>query len=240
MSYGNKPYEMIQSPMLATLRGAMRSDPLAAYVVLMVSDIGHESPSFERDGWQLLQILAKNGPVESVLKTSNEILLSFAQTDGITFTQSHRFNEYFGGFFSSRYRSLDVRPSHGFLYQISHEVLRNREFYILFRSWDWSLSGIIVVFWVKAIIADKSWAYHRSSLRFLDLICELALVFGYSHFIRNELSEEFERMIAANKSQEQPTGYSLLRPVGIVYSVANTLIDRYSSFPSLGILIAML
>ncbi|KAI8852712.1 hypothetical protein BC829DRAFT_440570 [Chytridium lagenaria] len=82
-SDGTRPFESLESSTIATLRGAMKTNALAAYTVMMISELGYNFNLFEKEGWPLLHLLAEGGFVKPVLRVINDIMFSFAKTHGI-------------------------------------------------------------------------------------------------------------------------------------------------------------
>ena len=73
-----KPFLPLESAILSTLRGAMKSDSLCAYFMLLISDIGHQYHMFEMFGLDLLLVLCQSGKWEGLMSVMFLVLPTFS------------------------------------------------------------------------------------------------------------------------------------------------------------------
>ncbi|KAJ3279451.1 Ectopic P granules protein 5, partial [Borealophlyctis nickersoniae] len=249
LANGEKPFEALANPSLATLRGAMRSNAMAAYVVLMMSDVGHHYHIFQQDGWPLLQVIADDGRPEAVLRVATELFPTFGSTYGVESIYSNEFRRFFGNFFRNSFfisqargvRSNATDQNSGNISQESkptaYEPLEKYMRPLLMVSDPLSSvhdENVALNFWLHAVFADRDWPYNRTILRVLDMICEYSFIAGSHQMVLSALAEEYRLLIAAYKSNsESSLKLSLRKPLESVYSVASAVETLYLGFPTL-------
>ncbi|KAJ3196384.1 hypothetical protein HK101_009095 [Irineochytrium annulatum] len=246
---GEKPFEPLDSPSLATLRGAMRSSSLAAYLILMMSELGHDFYLFEKDGWALLTVILDGQRSEAVIGVVGEVIIAFARSHGERLLESPNFTKFFTAFYRSRIPLTAMKwagtEESAFANGVTQDrtdqndpdgVFRNQ--LLLGISDDVVLSegGLDIpgIVWLRTIFGDRDWTSNRLSMRFVDLICEVGLLWGFYGAVREEFTREYKRIWAAYATNQQSASrISLMNPVESVYSLALTMSDMYNGHPTL-------
>ncbi|KAI9209867.1 uncharacterized protein BJ171DRAFT_485419 [Polychytrium aggregatum] len=253
---GERPFEPLNSPSLATLRGAMKTNSLAAYIVLMISELGHHYDEFRREGWPLLDLVVEHGRPEAVVDVVNCLFDTFYSTHGPSITTDESFIRFFGGtsrtqgFFRQRLELKAPRETTRYplipaeaLTDFDADVykLLTQHFGILippgvdsfFGDAETTLRCVYV--WVMAVFADPEWYTSRSSCRFLDMICEVAFAYRYDSIVRPMLAEEYGRVVKQHlQLKSSSTAASFANPVGSAYNFASAAVESlYASYPSL-------
>ncbi|TPX40732.1 hypothetical protein SeLEV6574_g06442, partial [Synchytrium endobioticum] len=230
---GFRPFEPLDSPYLATHRGAIKTSALAAYIVLAVSEIGHRWEVFSKDGWTLLSVLVSCGRAEPILKVASDFFVTFAASRGETVFDDAEFLKFFGNFFKSytakgEKADADAR-------QILDQFFRrvgpnNKPPYWQVIS-DTTDPTILVRFWMRAIFADRDWIYNRSSLRLLDVMCKASFAFGHHQHVQAMLSDEYSRL--SNTYSTVASAASKMSPWYPVQSAKAVAEAVYLGYPSL-------
>ncbi|ORY48609.1 hypothetical protein BCR33DRAFT_40087 [Rhizoclosmatium globosum] len=212
----NKPFEVLESAQLATLRGVMKTKSLAAFTLLMISDVGHSIAAFERDGWSMMQLLLDEGRYEAVTCVVNELFLAFAFTEGFEFTGTKSFTTFFTSFLKACPRSLFSPSKLGLNFGHSNTVATVQWFLL----------------WSRVAFADTDWIHNRTCLQLLDSLAQISVINDQYHILTNEFQREYARLIAL---YQRFTSHSMsfLNPVESLYTVANTIGEYLSSYPTL-------
>ncbi|KAJ3207928.1 hypothetical protein HDU67_007123 [Dinochytrium kinnereticum] len=236
---GTRPYESLESSTIATLRGAMKTNALAAYSVVMISEMGYNFNLFEKEGWSLLQLLAEGGFVKATLKVIVEVMFSFAKTHGIGVLNNSKFSNFFSSFYRNRFRLGPLKTNYK-SDVVSDE--KNTDFEILKICLSDITSSylpqsdreLILIVLLKTVFSDPEWMGYRSSVRLVDILVEISIALGRPALIQTELGREYSRLIALYTSNQNSSArFSILHPVESVKSLASTIGDMYYGYPSL-------
>ncbi|KAI8614314.1 hypothetical protein BC830DRAFT_1128093 [Chytriomyces sp. MP71] len=214
----SRPFEILESAQLATLKGAMQTKSLAAYVLLMISEVGY-SPTlvFEREGWTMMQMLLNDGQVEAIIHIVNDVFLNFVTSDGLAITTNPPFLAFFTSFMKSSSKS--------------HFLAR-----LLMKHATWNPeagpSGDWLLLWVRVAFADPDWTINRNCIQLLDSVCQIALLHDLWRPVCIEFKNEYIRLVSKYK---KPSGYamSIFNPVDSLKNAASTIGDYLSSYPTL-------
>ncbi|KAJ3394088.1 hypothetical protein HDU84_000116 [Entophlyctis sp. JEL0112] len=214
----SKPFETLESAQLATLRGAMKTESLAAYILLMVSDIGHSVIAFEKDGWAIMQLLLDDKRWESIINVINSLFLSFVSTEGFEFISSKRFATFFSVF----------------LKQCKRELISLSSLCEGTSSMDIESCVRFMTLWTRISFIDPYWMNNRVCLQLLDTIAQFAMENGICSRMCDELQREYVRLIELRKLGSSHGGeMSFLHPIETLHVVASTIGDYLSSYPTL-------
>ncbi|KAI8918697.1 hypothetical protein BC831DRAFT_482891 [Entophlyctis helioformis] len=219
----DRPFESLSSPMIATLFAYAESNAFAAYIVLLVSELGHHHRPFETRGWPLLFVLLNKGPPAAFLHAAFTLLQTFV---------GRMVWQLFAGFFRSR-PTLDessLTDPDNKAGQFIFDTLR------LGAAADTSEpdSRFAASFWLKAAFADKDWMHIPVTLAILDAMCELYIRAGRHSMLHGPLVAEYHSMLAGYyANQSSAFRFSYTRPVESILSLATTIEYLGSSFPTL-------
>ncbi|KAI9344280.1 hypothetical protein BDR26DRAFT_857531 [Obelidium mucronatum] len=176
----SRPFEVLESAQLATLRGAMKTKSLAAYTLLMISDVGHSMAAFERDGWTIVCIV-------------NELFLTFVSTEVLS---PSKLTKHVG-------TSNSVATVQWFL------------------------------LWTRIAFSDVDWMYNRTCLQLLDSLSQISMLYDQYHVLVAEFQREYVRLIGVHTKPSRYNNMSLFHPVESLYTVAHTIGDYLSTYPTL-------
>ncbi|KAI8801743.1 hypothetical protein BJ742DRAFT_859006 [Cladochytrium replicatum] len=246
---GGKPFEPLISPSLTTMRGAMMSDALAAYLMLMVSEIGHHYHVFYETGWELLKVLVAQDAAGVVIKVVMELFPTFIVNHGEAVLIDPSFRNFFITFFKhgdipsspTQRESLDVQAvGIGKLAKVqwlgrdlsalvdmhlSKEIVKDSD----------SIRGAIGLrIWLRIVSSSETWVYNRRVLKIVDTLCEASFICGFRDTIRTFLSAEYDRMIQQYAQKvEQSSRIRIIAPIENIYSLRTSVENYYYGYPSL-------
>ncbi|KAJ3128679.1 hypothetical protein HK100_009052 [Physocladia obscura] len=207
----NKPFEALESAQLATLAGALKTSSLAAYTLLMISDVGHSTVAFEKDGWDMMRLLLDDKRIDAIIFVVNSMILSFVQTEGSQFILSAAFVSYFGSFIKSCNKSMISNVGKNFAENTAAQFFS---------------------VWSKIAFSDSDWFNNRISIYLLDTICQIAIFRNNHNIMCSELQQEYSRMLENNRKPSQ-YNVSLFHPVESMYTVASSFGNYFGSYPTL-------
>ncbi|TPX33744.1 hypothetical protein SmJEL517_g03478 [Synchytrium microbalum] len=234
---GFRPFEPLDSPYLATHRGAMKSSALAAYIVLAVSEVGHRWEVFSNNGWNLLNTLASSGRTEPVLKVASDLFVTFMASRGETVLEDAESSKFFGNFFKNYKMKGEVGDADA--RQLLEHFIRTIGPNKSLPYWQIASGGAtdrlsLTRFWMRAIFADRDWVYNRSSLRLLDILCESAFAFSHDQYVRGVFAEEYGRLCSSYSTMAGATSrVSAWHPVESAKALAEAAEAAYHGYPSL-------
>ncbi|KAJ3105254.1 Ectopic P granules protein 5 [Phlyctochytrium planicorne] len=237
---GIKPYESLESTTLATLRGAMKTNPLAAYCVLMISEVGYIHYLFEREGWTLLQLLAEGNFHSAIIKAIVEVLFNFAKTLGIEVLGSPGFTQFFSQFYRNKLRlpSLQVKYATDTVEEklspADSEIWRLFVTDICSPDVPQPDKELLLAVFLKTLFADADWVTCRNSIRLVDSVAEIAVLNGHLPLLLQELKQEYRRLLSLHESsQSSASRFSLLNPLESAKSLVATIGELYNGYPTL-------
>jgi hypothetical protein len=233
-------------------------NPLAAYVILMVSEIGHSLQTFNNnngEGWRLLRVLMNGGKFDQVIRVTLEIMPTFLRSSqhqyGDSFInpqilEEENFALFWREFWSRvalspRTLSVSTSSSNSSLtspISVDFKNVFSVSLRTLFAAEQQSERDVYVVFWIACACSDPSaaWMSSRSRVRILDMLFEISL----SSFHQNRVyGSSFEKTLWEISSerlsleyQKLLEGYAKLNPSS---SSAYSVIGRIagSGYPSL-------
>ncbi|KAJ3073389.1 hypothetical protein HDU98_001680 [Podochytrium sp. JEL0797] len=213
----SKPFESLESAQLATLRGAMKSKSLVAYTLLMISDVGHSMAAFEKDGWVLLQVLLDDGRYDSVVCVVNELFLAFAVTEGLGFASTKICADSFTSFTKSCPKTALTPDKLGKNFGRSNGIACVQWFLL----------------WLRVAFSDPEWTHNRSCVQLLDSLSQISLLDDQYHLLCTEFQREYVSLVSLYQRPSAYNNMSLFHPVESFYTVANTIGDYLSSYPTL-------
>ncbi|KAJ3228116.1 Ectopic P granules protein 5 [Chytriomyces hyalinus] len=212
-----RPFEVLESAQLATLRGAMKSKSLAAFTLLMISDVGHSVAAFEKDGWAMMQILLDDGRYEAIVCVVNTLLASFVQTEGINFASGQIFSTFFATFMKSSSR-IKLTPT---VLQKGTSVGYEAP------------APYWILLWIRVAFADSDWMHNRSSVQLLDSLSKIAILYDQWHIVCASLRSEYTRLLLTLKKPANAYAMSAFAPMDSLKAVATSIGDYLSLYPTL-------
>ncbi|KAH6577454.1 hypothetical protein BASA62_000881 [Batrachochytrium salamandrivorans] len=228
----DRPYEPLDSPLMSSLLAHSKYDALAAFVLMLVSDIGHHYSQFELHGWSLLAIILEKGPIHSFLQASYLVMRLFVANKAVTLLETAEFGKLFKGVYRTAVAAdpISLRDSNNTIGRFIVSTLREatdsgaQETHAKFAA----------EFWLQTVFVDKEWSHCPSALAVLDLVCEFYIVAGKSHILHKVFTGEYHTLLAVyHKNQSNSFKFSYSHPVESIYSLANTIEYLGSIYPTL-------
>ena len=225
-----RPFESLETPSLANLRANADTHAISAYIVLLVSEIGHDYRYFETSGWKLLGIIQQTAPAENFLHLSFCLFETFAGGMGIQIFDTREYSTLFKGYFGRNMpNSIEALANHSVLRMFEKTLVsctKLNETDHLFVS----------NYWFNAIFEDKSWHSSTCSLFFLDRLCETFIISGMVAKLMPALKNEYQKMLVEfQKKVEKFSKISYAHPLESIYTLASTISHESIKpvFPSL-------
>ncbi|KAJ3040238.1 Ectopic P granules protein 5 [Rhizophlyctis rosea] len=233
-----KPFEPLATPALATLRGAMRSHAMAAYVVLMVSEIGHHYHMFKTEGWYLLRVIKEDGRSGAALRSAVELFPTFAKMYGVGCLDEEEFGRFFSGFFKGGFQEMEGKGGEGEDGQQQDGGTRKGGVISFLRPLIPSdlrpIDDVVLRFWLKALFANEFWNFNPVAISFLDSICQICFAHGQMAVISNALQAEYGRMLDCFQTEgKAPLRLQITHPIATSYSVASAVKPMFQGYPTL-------
>jgi hypothetical protein len=155
---GEAPFESLGSANLSTIRSQGTSNPLAAYIMLMLSEIGHSFGLFQeqKQGWILLNVIQSSGRYLSLLKATFLLFKTFYSTIGPSVLDSPDF-EYLYESVLKNMDNTNISSIHCFVRKTIAESISNS-------SYMNNSVAYCVKFWTAIVFANKGWMYSKYCL----------------------------------------------------------------------------
>jgi hypothetical protein len=174
-----------------------------------------------------MNCISDAGRQKAVVSVVNEVLLEFVRIYGIGICETNEFGKFFSAFCKSRLNVKFHRLEAG--KNVDHDAS-----IILSSSMEWSYSSLPLYLWTKILLTDKDWLSNKSVLHIMDLICKIAFLYQYDNLIRQELAISYRHAVNVFiQNTKSSSKFSLRDTVGTVVSMASSITEIYSSFPSL-------
>ena len=181
-SWAIKPFEHSDSPVLITVKGFAQSNPVAAYGILSLSEIGQNFDLFKKEGWNLLKVLLDSNEPKGFLDCSFNLFCSFAQTE----KDLYQFPEVFS-LFGTFWKNFGSNTK-----TIDECIVRCLE--------RGNFSAASVHFWDQLVLFDNMWTSSTQRQRLLDQLIPLVLEFTSVNEILKDLNIKYKELFFRNGS----------------------------------------
>lgn len=220
------PFEAMDSATLATLRGNATTDPLAAYVILMMSELGHRYSAFREHGWPLLRLLSQNGHIKALLKTVYELFSTYTISIGRSAFETAEFLSLFESFWKINTSDKNYEEIKTFIdwtlsdkYRISQSDSQNEYF---------------IIFWTHVVFSNRGWTTSKNCILVLEHISRVCFELGYLEILTDSFATEYRKIFEGFKPSHT---YSASFPssIKIIYGFAAGAIETFigPQFPTL-------
>jgi hypothetical protein len=198
---GEAPFEALESANLSTIRLQGTLNPLAAYIMLMLSEIGHSFGSFQdqKQGWILLRVIQCSGRYLALLNATFLLFKTFYSTIGPSVIDSVEFESLFESFWKNMDKT-SISSIHSFVRKTIAESISNSSY--LNNSVAYCFN-----FWSSIAFANKGWMHSKYCLSTLNLISQLALENNRCGYVVTLLSHEYQKLITSYSTQESSGGF---------------------------------
>ncbi|KAJ3120316.1 Ectopic P granules protein 5 [Nowakowskiella sp. JEL0407] len=208
-----RPFLPLEAPLLSTLRGAVNDDPLAAYVLIMVTELGHNPRIFDSKTWPLLNsLLAGLAQKKPALKVMTEIFPSMIDETSEDEWFSSKNWKVFCGRLHGKVDVDTMNPTSDCnLYKILGECVRDYCGESLASSQSLPILKTVktvVKCWIRFALFDETGGFlilPLSTLRTLDAICDAANNVGgqFKSIVFEELLNSYQSILNRWETQQQ-------------------------------------
>nr|KAJ3421393.1 hypothetical protein HK105_003672 [Polyrhizophydium stewartii] len=228
----DRPYESLDSPSIAALFAHAETSPLAAYVVALVSEIGHQHRQFETRGWKLLANILAKGPPAAFLHAAYLLMHNFVAGMGMEYLECTDFVRLFKGVYRTKIvvDEAGLRDPSSELAVLIMSLMRRAA-----SSDSPDLDAQFAAqFWLRTVLVDKDWQHSITGLAVLDALCETFVKAGRHTMLHGALIAEYHSMLALyHTNQSNSFKFSYTRPVESIYSLATTIEHLATAYPTL-------
>lgn len=168
------------SPALSTIKGYSHSDPISAFTLLLISEVGHRFDLFDLHGWSLLQVLLQSGSIGPLLKASFEIFRNFV----LNTTPDLFSKKAFRQMALQLCKAFDIGLKKMDIVGCIRRTLQNPE--------DFHFA---IKFWCSLFFADHDWMQSRPIMELLDELCQLVYATQYSSELLSIFSVQYRSLL---------------------------------------------
>jgi hypothetical protein len=229
LSAGDAPFESIDSATLSTLRGHANNNPLAAYTMLLMSELGHRFGSFneQKMGWSLLQVLLKTGHYRAFLKTIYQLFHTYYATFGPSVFESDDFKELLASFWKqiTNQNFLEVSD------MLTMGLADRRDD---FRMNETSIQYCLC-FWTSAAFSNRNWSTSRNCLHALEMLVQPYFENGCQPLLLDTFGKEYQKQVNAHQLEQAMKAPTFASPLKVIYGLALGAVGHFTnpSFPTL-------
>ncbi|KAJ3252035.1 hypothetical protein HK103_001872 [Boothiomyces macroporosus] len=222
-----KPFEGWESSVMATIRAHSQTEALAAYSLLLVSEVGHRLDLFEAGGWQLLNLLLDKGHYAPFVKAAYQTFQTIVRlSSGILSTANAK--KVFTKFWNSSISNTDKTW-----------ILEYLPKTLILPEQDSRYSPATI--WCSFVFCNSEWRTNKFGLQLLDVLCKQCISLNCPDDLLALLNTQYKNLIFAGQaSNTLGKDYQLtrVRPIDTLYRfAANQLYQKfgasYFTFPSL-------
>jgi hypothetical protein len=208
------PFESVDSPTLSTIKSQLNSYSLAAFSMLLLSEIGHDVVLFNATGWTMLKLILEKRDFVGLFKCSFEIFQTFTLKDIGSVFGTEQFTLLFASFWST-ITEVDVQS----LVPLMKSLLERNHYSIY-----------SIKFFASVCFTLPDWKNCRECLYILDALSTTVLSYVNVRQLLTEMNLEYKKMMFKNS---QSTQIAVRSPIDFI--IGRFLKPRPSSieFPSL-------
>ncbi|KAJ1565579.1 hypothetical protein HK096_001809, partial [Nowakowskiella sp. JEL0078] len=233
-----RPFLPLDTPMLATLRGAMNTDALAAYVLIMISELGHHLPTFQSITWPLLtSVLSTYTARPAALRIMTDVFPSLLRDCGKIW-----FDDVHWKTFAEKLRpNPDVSTN---IYRHLGNAVRDyAEWRLRGKSTEIDVDDVLTI-WIRALVSADVWIFDVATVKAVDAVVEVSAVVGgtIANVVRRELKLELKRLVERWYERESKESlaknawdavWGIEGPSLVIRSLTDSLISSVGVVPSL-------
>ncbi|KAJ3317662.1 hypothetical protein HDV06_001319 [Boothiomyces sp. JEL0866] len=222
-----KPFEGWESSIMATIRAHSQTEALAAYSLLLVSEVGHRLDLFEAGGWQLLNSLVDKGHYAPFIKASYQTFQTVLRlSNGILNTSNAK--KLFTKFWNSSVPAVEKSWILDYLPKTLNEAEQDSRY---------SPSTL----WCSFVFCNSSWRTNSFALQIMDVLSKNCIAMNCPDDLLTLLNIQYKNLIfsgQANNSLGKDYQLTRVRPIDTLYRfAANQIYQKfgasYLTFPSL-------
>ncbi|KAJ3302970.1 Ectopic P granules protein 5 [Kappamyces sp. JEL0829] len=215
LSSGLQPFESWDSVSLATLKGFATTDAMAAYAVLILSEIGHRFDLFDGSGWEILEVVLASGQIDAFLSASYNIFRTISQPNNPNIFASVRYRSLVSAFWKSKTLADQMPAVLRYLAKTLEEA-GARHVDVVFA----------VKFWCNLVFAVDDWTSSRMHLELLDCLASCCFTLPEIDEVLAQLNHRYRSMIFSYSAPRQDTHYV---PAKVFQMIGVRASDRFPS-----------
>ncbi|KAI8901973.1 hypothetical protein BC833DRAFT_575226 [Globomyces pollinis-pini] len=218
------PYIPWEDSSLATLRGQSQSQPMAAYAIMMISEVGHRYDLFDTHGWVILGTLLENGYVEALLRTSYEVFRTFTISRTMDIMKTDAFQKLFNGCFSYA-TTTELELAHSFLADTLTKAISKSQVDEI----KYSIS-----FWCSIVFSNPNWFTNVKCVEMVDVMSRVLYSNKGAYFLLQELNTEYRKLVFTSNGSHSPNALQVatISPLSTIYKFASQQLYEKIGFTS--------
>jgi hypothetical protein len=178
-------FEHWDSVSLSTLKAYSASDPMSAYTILVISEIGHRFDLFDDKGWELLEVLIATGHFIPFLLASFDIFRTFVQVDP---SPNILVSEGFRRVMNAFWKTGSLNSSWNLIQSFIEESMTT--------SFKSVKDGQFVIkFWCNVIFSSSDWISSRLPLEMLNKVCQVSAFSSFTDELLSQLSAQYRTLL---------------------------------------------
>jgi hypothetical protein len=194
-----RPFETIDCPALSTLRGQLKSSSLAAYTMLMLSELGHRFDLFNENGWELLILLLTQKQYLGFVNLAFEVFQTFS-AQGEKVFETPELKMLFSVFWKTiNDRDLDL------VLELMSKLVKNN-----------SYSIFAIRFFGQLGFGKHEWFKSSLNLKLINELCLLAVGFVNIKQLLVDMNSEYKTLMFSTQPV-QGNQISVRSPVVFLY-----------------------
>ncbi|KAJ3269380.1 hypothetical protein HDV01_001455 [Terramyces sp. JEL0728] len=222
-----KPFEGWESSIMATIRAHSQTEALAAYSVLLVSEIGHRLDLFEASGWQLLTLLIDRSHYAPFIKAAFQTFQTIVRLSSNIFSAANA-KKIFTKFWNSNIPKTEK----SWILEYLPKTMKIAE-----QDSRYSPTSI----WCSFVFCNPDWRTNRFGLQVLDTLSKHCITLNCADELLSLFNVQYKNLIfSSHANNSLGKDYQLTRasPINTLYKfAANQLYQKfgasYFTFPSL-------
>ena len=179
-SWAIKPFENSDSSVLITVKGFAQSNPLAAYLILHLSEIGQNYEIFKKEGFRLLKLILESRETIGFLDCAFSLFSNFSQIEP-KFYEVREVQDLFNLVW--RYLGNDIEGMVSFM---KHSLEAS------------SYSSSSIQFWDQLVLFDDGWSSSAPRQQLMDILISISLEYTSINQILKDLNIKYKAMFFKN------------------------------------------
>lgn len=211
----SKPFLGLESTSLLSLRSSMNSEPLSAYILLLVSDIGHHFHVFNLHSLNILFLLAGNEKFEAIFLAFCYVLPSFSLDS--SFYEDERFLHITNILFGYQYHSESFSSIREIFLEYIDVLQKSEKEEII----------LAIDFWHKIIFSLQTRICSDLGMFILDYLSHMCFESRMSRDCQESLYSIYKNKILQYKSFIGEDKLSITNPIASIYSLKTYFTRKY-------------
>lgn len=224
----SEPFESLDSSNLIILRSYMKTDPLAAYSILLLSEIGHRFDMLNEYAIPLLKVLAKSYQSGAFFRASFQIFKAYA---AIKENKADMTLDSITSLFEMVWTGITKKSLDSTILYLEFTLNDTSSTSIAAYTYiDYSLS-----YWTTFIYSNPNWFSNSNSLSLFDVIARYSYEHGHQSKLMELLAIKYHKMVVNYQPPVTDVKFSLAAPIQSMLEIAAGTISSIIglAFPTL-------